>query len=398
VETTRATTPDRQRLAHEPDAATAAALAGLKAHYADRCAEPDHAAADWQAVLADADAHPGVIFTPAPAPARAAGDAPIAATPAAGAARHAHGGEIERLRARIEALEAQNEAQRRRVSVLTKERGLITRALSNPHVKQECAVGLKTIWHVAAMLERGLSRDGFVRVDVWKIARKAGRSSGAAGRHLHRLHDLRVLELTIEEGLKEVIDTRTGRMKTRPDTKYWVRIDSKEAALKRLAYAAPPAAGDEPDPPKRRGWGGKRVRCPIHPGAERIRRVHCAVCNRQLGPDLPLDPVPPDPPDDPSGSEQFQDEIEAATPGASPWPSAPTPATGDPSGSEHVQDERHRSTYMYGVQDEIATMPNHPPASGPLPLCAECGNRTSVPHQPRCQACILAALRPARGP
>jgi hypothetical protein len=259
----------------------------LKAHYADLRAKPGHVAVDWRAALADADAYPGVIFTPAPAPARAADDGPIAATPAAGAARRDHGGEIERLRARIEALEAQNEALAKENARLTEYDGLVERLSHDPELDAGDVVTALVLERQTREWQRRPSPTGEYRLYMERTAERAGCARSTFSTRAARLQRTGAFTLRGEtepvrdpETRRPVMDPKTGTPEQRSETFIRPRgfgNDFLRCLLSREHAGTPPP--DRETRPKKKPRGRY---CPKHRDAvlivETVTRWRCSVC------------------------------------------------------------------------------------------------------------------------
>jgi hypothetical protein len=185
--------------------------------------------------------------------------------------------EIAALRAEVAELRLQLAEERA-------ARSALVYALRNPAVKTEVRTAIAAtciLSHAASLEPNGTTLpglgDGWQRVSLAAVGEQAGCSAKRASVHLDRLHELNVLEKTVEWSSRDVVDPETGEITTEGVKHMYLRADRPQSATFELLATL------EPDP-QRPTHGGRRVACPEHPDAGTVKRfaVHCQECDRLL--------------------------------------------------------------------------------------------------------------------
>jgi hypothetical protein len=185
--------------------------------------------------------------------------------------------EIAALRAEVAELKLQLAEERA-------ARSALVYALRNPAIKTEVRTAIAAtciLEHAASLEPDGVTLpgkgDGWQRVSLAAVGEQAGCGTKRASAHLDRLHELNVIEKSIEWTSRDVVDTETGEI-TREGVKHmYLRTDRPQSRTLEIL------ATIEADP-QRPTHGGRRVACPEHPDAGTVKRfaVHCQECDRLL--------------------------------------------------------------------------------------------------------------------
>ncbi|HEV2106809.1 MAG TPA: DUF3854 domain-containing protein [Thermomicrobiales bacterium] len=304
------------------------------------------------------------------------------------------------LRERAEALERENAAIRT-------EYALIRKALANPEVREEVATALAAIEYAAERKKRDRHVGGRVEVHMDDIAAVTGTSNGTVGRHIQRAAAMGVFdrELIRIPGVRGP----NGRWEKRPKNEVWVSVDSKEAALHRLAHAQPVEGAEAVEDGARRNHGGARFKCPRCGCEEVVYRPHCKGCGVRLqrGASGSLtifqDEIWSDEAEESATINQLdfekrkdmgtQDEPRVVAVQADLW-QAPTVETPRP--TFRIVDVPPRPPASIQppaaiIQDETWSAETDPPdpPPDPSPLCARCGRHPALRFHRKCQDCLV---------
>jgi DNA-binding transcriptional ArsR family regulator len=151
------------------------------------------------------------------------------------------------------------------------------KALLNPYLRQEAPVIVQVLKEAQRLAKLGKSDDeGWACVPYQRIAKRLKTSRNTVQRHVAKAAKAGLLEKINKREWSTYTDKLTGQIIQQPVTKAYFRL------VMSLPDHLALIAEYEPDAGEKRGWGGKRVRCPEHPTANIIRGEFCAECGELL--------------------------------------------------------------------------------------------------------------------